>query len=374
MLTVAILPAPLSGCSAYRLLWPLLDLQKRGEIRLLASVVVRQPNGQAALFPVGGMPFREIERAAAGGAPFGLSDQDVKAADVVVVQKAGGLRTGADHEAALLDLVKAHGRKFIYEVDDDLEAITADNPTFSEELAHNPGFVQRMRAIARACRLVTVTTPHLASVMHRTHPEVRVIPNGIDLEWWGQETHAARPPGDGPRIGWLCSRNHVEDARILVKPLRKLIARYPTMRFVLAGGFYPCLREACGDALEWHNGAPLSLYPAFARSLHLDIGLAPLVDSRFARSKSELKWIEYTALGVPTVASECGPYVPLLDHDAAALARNGAEWVSQISELVEKPEIRAAFVERARRLVEERYSLRVAADGWLRVLHEVAAP
>jgi len=39
-----------------------------------------------------------------------------------------------------------------------------------------------------------------------------------------------------------------------------------------------------------------------------DIGLAPLRDNHFNRGKSNLRWLEYSALKIPTIASDVEPF------------------------------------------------------------------
>jgi glycosyltransferase involved in cell wall biosynthesis len=366
----------MSGCAAYRLFFPLLELQRRGEIKLLCSIAYHAPDGQTRLQPVGNLPFDVIEKASGYG-QFALSDEDIETADVVVLQKSGGLKTGAENESGLLETVERLGRrKFVYEVDDDLESITKLNPCYIEELQHNPGFIARMRALASRCRLVTCTTSYLANRMTKINPEVRVVPNGVDLDAWRPEGWT-RPTADGRRLrcGWLASRNHVEDAQLLVRPLKRIAAKFPDVTFVLGGGFFPCLKDALGDRLEYHGGVSMTEYPAFARSLRLDIGLAPLADSVFARSKSALRWIEYTAMGIPTVASDVEPYrqaIGLVDR-AGWLVNSTGDWIEALAHAITDASARVAAVDASDQLVRKWYTVQFAADRWLEVIREVVS-
>ena len=46
----------------------------------------------------------------------------------------------------------------------------------------------------------------------------------------------------------------------------------------------------------------------FLRKLNVDISLAPLENNRFNQSKSNIKALEGTAIGVPMICSNVGPY------------------------------------------------------------------
>jgi hypothetical protein len=64
-----------------------------------------------------------------------------------------------------------------------------------------------------------------------------------------------------------------------------------------------------------------------------DLGLAPLVDTKFNRLKSDIKVLEYTALCLPVVASATGPYQNL---DIVKCATPG-DWRSALGRLIGEP-------------------------------------
>jgi glycosyltransferase involved in cell wall biosynthesis len=72
-----------------------------------------------------------------------------------------------------------------------------------------------------------------------------------------------------------------------------------------------------------------------------DIGLAPLVDNRFNRSKSFIKILEYAALGVPFIASPVGPYADhVVDGVTGFLASTPDEWAERLDQLIRSPWLR----------------------------------
>jgi hypothetical protein len=62
-----------------------------------------------------------------------------------------------------------------------------------------------------------------------------------------------------------------------------------------------------------------------------DLGIAPLVDNAFNRLKSDIKVLEYTAMGLPVVASSVEPYS---DADQAILC-NPSEWYPTLRTLIQ---------------------------------------
>ncbi len=79
------------------------------------------------------------------------------------------------------------------------------------------------------------------------------------------------------------------------------------------------------------------------------IGLAPLADTEFNRYKSDLKWLEYTALGLPVVASDLEPYRSIRDHITGRVLADGdvSGWADALQELAEDATARTLLVERA---------------------------
>jgi glycosyltransferase involved in cell wall biosynthesis len=129
-------------------------------------------------------------------------------------------------------------------------------------------------------------------------------------------------------------------------------------------------------AVEWHNvGTDFRSYMKlggrhtpwqsdmwdYYRSIDFDIGLAPLVDMPFNRSKSAIKALEYAALGIPVIASDREPYRPfVLDGVTGYLVRDEHEWTKRLRELVNDDAMR----EEMGRKAKEHASAWTIQKGW----------
>jgi glycosyltransferase involved in cell wall biosynthesis len=342
---VALLPSDAGGCGFYRLLQPFGILQLAGSVECIVRRI--KSTGQ-----------------------FCLSPEDIEAADVIVIQRQGGKTKGMpfDH------LLKSHGHKTVYEIDDDIGSLTKDNPAYQEHWVDDPKWWCRATNLMRMCSMVVTTTPFLAGRMSQYNKQTRVAVNGVDMNLWRPEGWTRRKveAGGNIRVGYIASRHHVDDARLLIKPWKAIAREFHHVTFVLAGAFYPCLKEALGDRVEFHDGVPIDQYPAWCRSLSLDVAVAPLVDSRFARSKSPLKWIESTALGIPMVASDVDPYRV---DGGPMLAENTDVFTHHLRELCHPTTGAFARTDqwsRAETYVQARYLAQHSADQWLSIVQEVA--
>jgi hypothetical protein len=99
-----------------------------------------------------------------------------------------------------------------------------------------------------------------------------------------------------------------------------------------------------------------------------DVGLAPLTDNVFNRSKSGLRLLEHSWCGVPTVASDYPPYsdtgIP------CRLASTETEWWRYLDELISCPELRASLAASARKHVSEHCLVSQNIWRWKDVLLE----
>jgi len=89
------------------------------------------------------------------------------------------------------------------------------------------------------------------------------------------------------------------------------------------------------------------------------IGLAPLLDTPFNRSKSSIKAMDYAAIGLPTLASDTPAYRgSIADGPAGQLVANDpAAWHAALDWLIRDQSLRRSMAERARAAFAERGTL-----------------
>lgn len=157
-------------------------------------------------------------------------------------------------------------------------------------------------AIARDADGVIVTTDYLARAYRKVNPNVFVCPNTVDPQDW----QPLAKPDDGIfRIGWFASASHAGDGR-LIRRAMEWASRQKDVR-VCVLGYDPGWRFDY-ERLPW--ATDLSAYRQAMQ--YLDVGLAPVVATPFARGRSDLKWLEYSMGGAASVVSdiECYSTVP----------------------------------------------------------------
>lgn len=226
----------------------------------------------------------------------------------------------------------------VYETDDDTFSITPDNRPakafFVDDILAN------VRANLACAHLVTTSTPHLAEVLSAyTSAPVVVLPNRVPR--WLTELPAPWEREPGPlTVGHTGGASHVRDFGECAKPLRAWLQRQGDRAEYHAVGYDSTARVASIRGRARHTGWTTDV-DAYLRNIDFGVGLAPLRDTEFSRSKSALKTYEFMSLGMPVIASDVGPYAA--EHAAGApilLAKSHRDWTRHLNDLSKNEELR----------------------------------
>jgi hypothetical protein len=239
-------------------------------------------------------------------------------------------RYAEPRSATLVEIFRDAGLPTAALLDDDL----FDPPPASalHALYAEGGFGDRLRHVLSAVRLLYVPTRTLAD---------RLADRGIATPCFtpdvvlGLAPPAAGPVPAGARVGYMASRSHIADFRIVAAALAELLAVRSNLALELFGGIAEVRMQpplaAFADRIEilpavGDHGAFLQALAARAWT----IGIAPLADTGFNRCKTAVKWIEYAACGIPVVASDMPVYAGL-----PALLVGDDGWFAALSGLLD---------------------------------------
>lgn len=241
-----------------------------------------------------------------------------------------------DAAKALIRHAGATGAALVYDMDDDLLNIPATHAD-AAELRPKANVVRRLVTDATH---VWVSTDSLAAWVGALRSGVTVVPNGLDERLW-----LGRPPRPrrefGPvRILYMGTATHASDFAIIAPALERLKRDFTfqvdiDIIGVTASGELPAGVNRVGVSA---NGS--QSYPGFVNWLTAmpawDIGLVPLADTPFNRSKSVIKTFDYAAMGLAVLASDMPVYRgSLADRTGGMLVPNDAEsWYAALSLLV----------------------------------------
>lgn len=286
-----------------------------------------------------GLPMWALGRAGHDATAFSVLDGELPAdLDVLVGQQ----MFGPERSAIWQELASAPGRTtaLVFETDDDLWNIHDAN--VGGLGFRDPEIIGSVEANLRLADAVTVTTSALADAVSRFNPNVHVVPNCIDEALLRQE----RRRNERVTIGWAGGSSHISDFAFAGKEIRSFFRRNPDVDLHVIGADF---RRELGRPDARHSEWSENLVE-YLNKLDFDIGIAPLAYHAFNKSKSDLKALEYAALGIPVVATDYGPYADSVQHGVTGfLVKRPHEWVRYLRDLVNDDAMRLEMGANAKR-------------------------
>ncbi len=191
------------------------------------------------------------------------------------------------------------------------------------------GVVGRIRESLEIVDGVITTTEFLESELERALDlPVEVIPNFLNDEQWeySEKLRGEELQPDEPVIGYFSgSASHNRDYQIAADGLRAVLEHYPEATLRIAG--YLDVPESLADFTHRIQRLPFMDFLGLQRAIaEVTLNLSPIQHNVFAHSKSELKYFEAAAVGVPTVASPAPVFTRTISHESNGYLADAAEW------------------------------------------------
>ena len=236
-----------------------------------------------------------------------------------------------------LNMLAKQGASLIYDIDDDLLNLQVNQ----DERSYYNNRKLVIESFIRSADLLQVSTSVLGCRYKPLNDNVKIFPNRLDWDLWSlgsAESCTAMPI----RILYMGTMTHKMDWEMMEPILRRIIDRRGnTVEMHIIGiaesKFIP----------EWVtlHTPPIgvsAVYPAFVQWLKafggFHIGIAPLLDNPFNAAKSGIKFMDYTALGATTIASDLPPYSEIIRNgENGILIPNNSplEWEKNINLIID---------------------------------------
>ena len=283
-----------------------------------------------------------------------------------------GVRIQRQATPQQLDFIKflrktadAQDFRLIYEIDD--ICFAEDIPDYNKfkSAFTDPAIRKSAQEIMAMCDEITVTCPFMRDYYKEKtgNKNVTVIPNFVPKFWLGNRSDLSRTMQSleknkkKPRILYAGSgahfdvdniNNQKDDFAHVNDVIRKTVNKY---QWVFMGAFPLSLQDLVQSGkIEFHPWTRLYEYGQKLYDLNVNMIVAPLEDNTFNRSKSDLKYIEACALGLPIACQDICTY-----ENAPIKFKTGAEMIDRIEQTLSDTKRYRAIAKKATNYANTRW-------------------
>jgi len=315
--------------------------------------------------------------------------KDIDWADIVVLQKQSN-----PHALPFVRYAKKKGKKIVIEVDDCYFCIPTWNPAYKN-------YVNKQQDLINFYELsdaITVTTDHLAKELSKYTPKTYVLPNSLDfnmlakLEKMSEKElfrytqyltvdqkkisllEAKNVMKDKIVIGWGGSSTHLRDLEQATKALLNICSLHKDVVLVMMACCTDVLmKQIPSEQILLVSPVSIFMYHQVLYSMKWDIGICPIVDNRFNRSKSELKYVEFSQKKIPCVCSAVENYSKaILTKDMGLLTANTHEsWSTNLNSLIDNKTLRQEIGLNAYNHIKQNFNIEKNVAQWLSAYQEI---
>lgn len=297
-----------------------------------------------------------------------LKEENFINVDVVIVQRDA---IGVNAAKMLIEICKTNEIKLIYEIDDDLLGIDENHPDYNE-------FCDKKEVIQYLISnsdIVVVSTEYLKEKLISLNSNIEVIKN-FSNDMLNLKNNSFN--SDILKIGYMGTLTHKNDVKLIERAVDNVKDYFSKKGKKVIFETVGVSDEEIDCAEQIKIPFKYSKYPYFIRWLKRivdwDIALAPLENIEFNKSKSEMKYLEYTSLGVPGIYSDFGTYGEVIENkNNGILIKNNSveEWQSAIIDLIENTDLRESIVKNAHEYIENNYSIELIINSWFKIFEEL---
>ncbi len=225
---------------------------------------------------------------------------------------------------------------------------------------------RKTASMIRYAAKVIVSTEFLKEFCNQNQKDPVIIPSPVETDRITPvEKSALRPV----TIGWMGSEWTTDFLKIIENPLQNLAKKY-SFRFLTVGTKPGFMIDGINhESVEW------SFEIENSHIGEMNIGVMPLPDTEWSRSKGGYKLLQYMSGGIPCVASPVGINSSIINPGINGfLASNDQEWFESLEKLIKDPELRRELGEQGRKDAVELYSREVCAEKLMNVIETFKRP
>lgn len=265
-------------------------------------------------------------------------------------------------------IVKNHKDKIIiYELDDNLIKLPPEHPLYDNYVKNKDKVVEMLSFVDA----ITLPTEFLKKELLKFNKNIYVLPNYLDSNIWSKKL-IKKQKKDFLYIGYSGSFTHAADLELIVPLLERIKEKFgDKVKFKFLGCKPKNLKT-----VDFEYEAENFSYNDFAYKLincEFDIALAPLQINDFNKSKSNIKYLEYSISKIPAVYTDIEPYSSCIKNGFNGfLVKNSVQkWDEAVSKLIEDSCLRVKLAKNAFVDVQKKYMLEDNCNKWLKLYSRI---
>lgn len=261
----------------------------------------------------------------------------------------------------------------IYDIDDSFWDIPAATDPDLARYHLQPLRLKQLEIYLSHANLVRVYSPLLKSRVAKFNDNSRIYRSSFDFS-----KLPAKRSGSSPKkvsIVYATSRIVDDQYKVFLPALAEFMSKHhESVDVTIWGCSPPELLTLPGVTAKKLVDRYDDFLKEFARS-GFEIGLAPLEDHEFNRSKNNTKFRDYGACGIAGIYSAVDAYSSSVTdgHDGLLVENTQHAWHEALERLVRHPELRKTIQENAKAKVFEDYRQELIEEQWLHDIHELLA-
>ncbi len=246
-------------------------------------------------------------------------------------------RYSGPHSKRILSTARARAVPVIFSVDDDLLNIPPELGEKKFKFHNDPKRLTSVRLQLDGATMIYCSAPELRRRLKRQGVSTPIFQCDII-----NAARIHRAPTEGPvkRIGYM-GFDHAHDLLVPQAAIEDYLEEHPNVEFEIFGSI-PMPQELARFGDRVRAIPPVRDYPEFMKALaarEWDIGICPLAHTPFNQVKTDVKWIEYTACGIATIATKGMVYDECAAEGRGLLVSSG-EWRDALQLLTDNPQLR----------------------------------
>jgi GT2 family glycosyltransferase len=301
-----------------------------------------------------------------GGLDFANFESVVDRSDLVIIQ-----RSYPKHYrqyTKICELARNSKTPLVFEIDDYLFNLGPSHPE-TRRSTYSDALFLILEAVEQS-DLVTVSTEPLKIRLQTYNKNIRVLPNFLDDNYWEVKEPKCQTDQSGVlSIGYMGGFTHASDLAPVIPVLQQILDKYGEHIELRFFGIKPPSPLRFLKQVKWIRSQYYKYieFSKWFQNQTADIFIAPLDNTEFNQYKSAIKYLEYSALGVPGIYSDLEPYRNVIRNgENGLLAKAPEDFFDLLEELMQNKSLRLSVAQKAVQDIKTNWLLSKNKDMWVK--------